>query len=127
MAVDFPIKFFPIANQPISNLQETGPVIILFWDICQFPLLPAWMPKSIYSSEQAKLQLLLRQVRRDAGLTQEDLAAKLKRPQSFVSKYESGERRLDVLELREVCSAMNVTLMNFVNKMERALRGPGTR
>jgi len=85
------------------------------------------MPKSIYSSEQAKLQLLLRQIRRDAGLTQEDLAAKLKRPQSFVSKYESGERRLDVLELREVCSAMNVTLMDFVNKMERALRGPGTR
>ena len=85
------------------------------------------MPKSIYSSEQAKSQLLLRQIRRDAGLTQEDLAAKLKRPQSFVSKYESGERRLDVLELREVCSAMNVTLMDFVNKMERALRGPGTR
>lgn len=85
------------------------------------------MPKSIYSSEQAKLQLLLRQIRRDAGLTQEDLGAKLKRPQSFVSKYESGERRLDVLELREVCGAMSVTLMNFVSKMERALRDPGKR
>ena len=80
------------------------------------------MPKSIYSSEQAKLQQLLRQIRRDAGLTQEDLAAKLKRPQSFVSKYESGERRLDVLELREICCTMNFTLMDFVKKMEQALR-----
>ena len=85
------------------------------------------MPKSIYTSEQAKLQLLLRRIRRDAGLTQEDLAAKLKRPQSFVSKYESGERRLDVLELREICSTMNVTLMDFVHKMERALRDSGKR
>jgi transcriptional regulator with XRE-family HTH domain len=85
------------------------------------------MPKSIYTSEQAKLQLLLRRIRRDAGLTQEDLAAKLKRPQSFVSKYESGERRLDVLELREICSAMNITLIDFVNKMERALRDSGKR
>jgi transcriptional regulator with XRE-family HTH domain len=85
------------------------------------------MPKSIYTSEQAKLQLLLRRIRRDAGLTQEGLAAKLKRPQSFVSKYESGERRLDVLELREICSTMNVTLMDFVTKMERALRDSGKR
>jgi len=85
------------------------------------------MPKSIYSSEQAKLQQLLRQIRRDAGLTQEDLAAKLKRPQSFVSKYESGERRLDVLELREICSTMNFTLMDFVKKMEQALRDSGKR
>jgi transcriptional regulator with XRE-family HTH domain len=80
------------------------------------------MPKSIYSSEQAKLQLLLRQMRQDAGLTQEDLAAKLGRPQSFVSKVESGERRLDILELRKVCAAMKVTLANFVNRLENALR-----
>jgi hypothetical protein len=123
----FTHRVFLITNRPIPKIQESSPAIILFWDICQFPLLRTWMPKSIYTSEQAKLQLLLRRIRRDAGLTQEDLAAKLKRPQSFVSKYESGERRLDVLELREICSAMNITLIDFVNKMERALRDSGKR
>jgi transcriptional regulator with XRE-family HTH domain len=41
-------------------------------------------------------------------LTQADLAAKLTRPQSFVSKYESGERRLDAVEFLEVCKALGV-------------------
>jgi hypothetical protein len=53
-------------------------------------------------AEQKKLQTLLRQVRLEAGLAQEEVAARLERPQSFVSKYETGERRLDVLDLREV-------------------------
>ena len=43
-----------------------------------------------------------------AGLTQADVAAKLKRPQSFVSKYESGERNLDVIEFLAVCRAVGV-------------------
>ena len=82
------------------------------------------MPKkSIYTSGQAKLLSLLRQLREDAGLTQEQLAAKLGRPQSFVSKFETGERRLDVLELREVCAAMKVSLPNFVAKLENSLQG----
>jgi transcriptional regulator with XRE-family HTH domain len=78
--------------------------------------------KSIYTSEQAKLLTLLRRLRQDVGLTQEQLAAKLCRPQSFVSKFEIGERRLDVLELREVCAAMNVSLPKFVAKLENSLR-----
>jgi len=85
----------------------------------------ARMPKSIYSAGQEKLQKLLRQIRQDASLTQEGLAVRLKRPQSFVSKYESGERRLDVLELREVCGALKVPLGNFVQKLEASLRGSG--
>jgi transcriptional regulator with XRE-family HTH domain len=83
------------------------------------------MSKSIYSAEQEKLQELLRQIRQDAGLTQEGLAAKLGRPQSFVSKYESGERRLDVLELRSVCKALKMPLGNFVQKLEASLRDSG--
>ncbi len=82
------------------------------------------MPKSIYTAEQTKLQSLLREIRQNAGLTQKELATKLGRPQSFVSKYESGERRLDVLELREVCHAIKITLASFVNKLENALAGP---
>jgi transcriptional regulator with XRE-family HTH domain len=48
------------------------------------------------------------QARNDAGLTQVQVAAALKRPQSFVSKYESGERNLDVVEFVTVCRALRV-------------------
>ena len=42
-------------------------------------------------------------------------------PQSFVSKYETGERRLDVLELREVCRALETSLFEFVERLEAGL------
>jgi len=76
--------------------------------------------KTIYSAGQVKLQKLLIQTREKAGLTQTALAGKLKRPQSFVSKYETGERRLDLVELAEICKAMEVSLVDFVKKFERA-------
>jgi ribosome-binding protein aMBF1 (putative translation factor) len=81
----------------------------------------AGMEKSIHSSEQHQLQSLLRQVRRGAGMTQQDLARRLGQPQSFVSRYERGERRLDVLELRKVCNALGLTLTDFVSRLEDAL------
>jgi ribosome-binding protein aMBF1 (putative translation factor) len=81
----------------------------------------AAMPKAHSLSAQDQLQALLRQVRTEAGLTQTDVAARLGQPQSFVSKYESGERRLDVLELREVCRALGVSLPEFIRRLEQAL------
>jgi len=42
-------------------------------------------------------------------------------PQSFVSKYETGERRLDMVEVRAVCSSLGVTLLAFVKKFEARL------
>lgn len=56
--------------------------------------------------EQAKLRGLFIQARKSAGLTQVGLADRLGRPQSFVSKYERGERKLDVIEFCEVCRAL---------------------
>ena len=44
-----------------------------------------------------------------------------RRPQSFVSKYEIGERRLDLIELREVCAALGVPLLEFVKQFEEIL------
>ena len=76
------------------------------------------MPKNPYSPQQVKLQELLRQLRLDSGLRQEDLAKRLGRPQSFVSKYESGERRVDVLELREICAVLGASLTEFVRRLE---------
>jgi transcriptional regulator with XRE-family HTH domain len=65
----------------------------------------------LYSpSDRDKLLSLLRQARTEAGLTQEQVAKTLGRPQSFIAKYELGERRLDILELRQVCEALGVTL-----------------
>jgi len=80
------------------------------------------MPKSIYSKQQAQLQTLLRRLRTEAGLTQCQLAARLRQPQSFVSKYESGERLLDLVELRQICDAVGVPLTELVRRWEEGLR-----
>jgi transcriptional regulator with XRE-family HTH domain len=64
------------------------------------------MPRSSRSPRQARLQELLVSRRAAAGLSQEEVARRLRRPQSFVSKYETGERRLDVVELTEVAEAI---------------------
>jgi len=72
-------------------------------------------------ADQKKLQALLRQVRVRAGLTQEEVARRLDRPQSFVSKYETGERRLDILELRQVLAALGLPLKDFVSTLEAIL------
>lgn len=68
--------------------------------------------------ERKGLRDLLRQLRKEAGLRQVDLAEKLGRPQSYVSKYESGEKNLDILEVKEVCDALGVGLSNFTKKLE---------
>jgi transcriptional regulator with XRE-family HTH domain len=80
-----------------------------------------WVERITSPTDQKKLQALLRQVRMEAGLTQEGVAERLGRPQSFVSKYETGERRLDVLELREVCRVLGVPLGEFVRRLETGL------
>ena len=79
------------------------------------------MGKSIYTPEQEKLQALLQQIRLDAGLRQVDLAERIGQSQAFVSKYESGERRLDFLELRQICTAVGISLEEFVRKFESSL------
>ena len=63
-------------------------------------------------------------MRSEAGLRQEEVARELGRPQSFVSNYELGERRLDLLELREICSVCGVALEVFVKRLEEAIQAP---
>jgi len=79
------------------------------------------MDKKLYSKQQIALQRLLRELRHEANLRQEDVAAQIGEPQSFVSKYEIGERRLDVLELREICQALGISLAHFVERLEQQL------
>lgn len=77
--------------------------------------------KNIRLDQQKRLLVLLRGIRVDAGFTQSELASRLSRDQTFVSKYESGERRLDVLELREVCWAIGTDFVMFIRKLDRDL------
>ncbi len=80
------------------------------------------MKKSIHTPEQKKLRKLLLQIRKGAALRQADLAQRLGKHQTFVSNYERGERTLDVLELRQVCKTVGISLTEFVRRLEETLR-----
>ncbi|MEO8596251.1 MAG: helix-turn-helix transcriptional regulator [Candidatus Solibacter sp.] len=67
---------------------------------------------------------MLRTVREEKGIHQTDVANAIRHPQSFVSKYESGARRLDLLELKDVCDAIGIELGEFVRRFEAALEKP---
>lgn len=64
------------------------------------------MPRTLRTPRQKRLQKLLAGARKARKLTQVDVAERLGRPQSFVAKYEGGERRLDIIEFVEVAEAL---------------------
>lgn len=66
--------------------------------------------------KKSRLAALLRQIRLDANLTQSQLAEKIGQTQSYVSKYENGEQRLDLIELETVCKAVGISLTDFVER-----------
>lgn len=61
--------------------------------------------------------------RKEADLSQVALSKRLKRPQSFVSKYERGERRLDIVEFLEVAKAIGINPLKIIKGLERGLHG----
>ena len=73
--------------------------------------------------EYAVLRSLLRTIRKEARVSQAELATRLGVPQSFVSKVESGERRIDIVELRRICVALESTLEHVIVLFERNLEG----
>lgn len=79
------------------------------------------MEKTIYTTEYAQLLELLREIREKANVTQTGLAERLGRSQSFVTKYERGDRRLDAIQLRTICLALGTDLISFVAELERRL------
>ncbi len=66
-----------------------------------------------------RLRELLVEARKRAALTQAELSFRLQRPQSFVSKYERGERRLDVIEFGQVARALGIDPARFLGKLYR--------
>lgn len=79
--------------------------------------------KSLRSSEHRALCALLTEAREQAGLSQTELARRLGKPQSFVSKYEGGERRLDLIEFIGVAKALGTDptslFRQFVRRISR--------
>ena len=79
--------------------------------------------KSKDPNNQKIVESLLRELRVNAGLRQIDVASALGIQQSMVSKYEVGERRLDILEIRELCALFGLTLSSFIESLEKRLEG----
>ena len=79
------------------------------------------MEKSIYTREYKVLLRALRETREHAGVTQVELARRLAQTQSYVSKIEVGDRRLDLVQLRTILIALGDSLGNFISRFEGAL------
>jgi transcriptional regulator with XRE-family HTH domain len=77
--------------------------------------------KSIYRDENLVLLRLIKQCRVESGLTQGQFAQALDRPQSFASDVERGLRRLDLVQLRDICAALGIGLVDFVQRFEAEL------
>ena len=79
------------------------------------------MTKSVFTDEYSILLKTLILVRKKAGITQVELAKKLKQPQSYISKYEHGERRLDVIEFVEIVNALGArpvdVFLSFISEI----------
>lgn len=76
------------------------------------------LTKSVFTPEYAQFAARIVEMRKTAGLTQAELAQRLGRPQSYVSKYERGERRLDIIEFISVAHALGITAANLVAELE---------
>jgi len=80
------------------------------------------MTKSVVTAQYAALRRWLVQARRGAGLSQAEFARRLSRPQALVSKYESGERRIDVVELLAIAEAIGTETVGCIQVLVRASR-----
>lgn len=78
------------------------------------------MAKSLRSPRQERLRTLLIEARQTAELTQADVAKRLGKPQSFIAKYEGGERRLDVVEFLDLAKAIGFDAAKMLKRVQRS-------
>lgn len=79
------------------------------------------MAKTLYRTENLVLAALLRQLRENAGMVQTTLAERLGRNQTYVSNVELAIRRLDLVELRDYCAALRISLRDLIDLWEAQL------
>ena len=77
------------------------------------------MTRSVFSPAYRRLREWLVEARHASGISQAQLAILLGRPQSFISKYERGERRLDFVEVLEIATALQVDARDLVGELQR--------
>ena len=85
------------------------------------------MSKPIHRPEYAVVRGVLRDLRVNAGVKQAELSAALGKPQPYISAIETGHRRVDLVEIRDICESLGLTLSEFVKRLETALRNPPKR
>lgn len=76
------------------------------------------MNKSTHTKEYNVLLQLLYGLRLNAGFTQLELAKRMNVPQSYISKIENGERRIDIVELKSMCRALNCDFVDFIKEFQ---------
>lgn len=79
------------------------------------------MPSSVFTASYGEFLKALRTTRTQAGVRQVDLAVRIGKPQSFISKVEKGERRLDVVELIAILRALKVTPADFIDGLDKRM------
>lgn len=79
------------------------------------------MTKAIYRREHVVFLEVLKRMRVESGMTQAQCSAALGRPQSFMSDVERGVRRLDTVQLRDLCEVLGGDLISFTKSFEHAL------
>lgn len=75
--------------------------------------------RSVYTESHERFRALMVEARKKVGLSQVDLARKVHRPQSYVSKYERGERRIDVVEFLEISEALGMDPATLMRRLRR--------
>jgi transcriptional regulator with XRE-family HTH domain len=77
--------------------------------------------KSVFTKEYDVFKELLKSLRQEAGLSQDELAERIGTFQAFVSQCERGERRVDIIEARAFCKALGIEFGDFVERLEGKL------
>lgn len=81
------------------------------------------MTNKLWDGDREQLRKLLKMLRNDeAKLSQTELAEALGRHQSYISKYENGERNLDYVEITEICRALGISMRRFNSLYEKNIR-----
>ena len=77
------------------------------------------MTRSVFTKEYKLFRAMLKQERQKAKLTQDVLCARLGKPNNFVSRYELGERRIDVVEFLEIAEAIGFDPVAFIKNLQK--------
>lgn len=77
------------------------------------------MTKSTHTPAYEKFRFLLVAAREKSKLTQAEVSSRLGRPQSFVAKYESGERRLDIIEFLQISEALEADPISIITELRK--------